>query len=148
MKPTITWIVVADGTTATVFEHSRPGTLQPVPGLRFEEEALKARDISADRPGRSFSSASPRRSAMSEPTDPVALNERRFVERLAERLEQERQKGRFERLVIAAAPAALGDMRPALSKQLRDTVIAELPKDLTNTPIPDLGKHFAEVLPV
>ncbi len=69
------------------------------------------------------------------------MRERKFVERLAEVLEQ-RLAGSFDRLVIAAAPTALGDLRPALSDGVKDSIIAEMPKDLTNIPTARTGRTF------
>jgi protein required for attachment to host cells len=148
MKKTVTWILVADGAQAQVFEHGGPGKgLAAVKDLHFEEKHLKAQDIMADRPGRSFASAGPgTRSAMEYSSNPVEVREERFVRALADKLEVLRQQGRFDRLIIAAAPAALGDIRPALSDGVKDTVIAELPKDLTNIPQPQLDRHFDQLL--
>src|SRR6478735_7756174 len=88
MKPTITWIVIADGDQAKVFEHEGPGKgLTAVRDMLFEQEHLKAGDIMADKPGRSFSSAGPgSRSSIEYSSDPVQVRERRFVEKLAEAL--------------------------------------------------------------
>lgn len=150
MKPTKTWIVVADGDQAKIFEHDGPGHgLHAVDGLQLEQERLKAQDIMADKPGRSFSSAGPNtRSAVDYRTDPVEARERRFVERLADLLEARHAAGDFDRLVIAAAPAALGDLRPALSESVRGAILAELPKDLTNIPTARLAEHFDGLLAV
>lgn len=144
MKPTVTWIVLADGDQAKVFENGGPGKgLTPVKDVNLEQDHLQARDIMADKPGRAGNTKGPgSRSSMEYHTDPVEVRERRFVERLAEVLDERRAEGRFDRLVIAAAPNALGDLRPALSDALRETIIAELPKDLTNIPIPKLAVHF------
>jgi protein required for attachment to host cells len=144
MKPTITWIVCADGNEAKVFEHTGPGKgLTAVKDIQMEQEPLKASEIMADKPGRAFSSAGPgARSSMEYSSDPVAVRERRFVEDLAEALEAARADGRFNRLVIAAAPNALGDLRPALSEAVRATILAELPKVLTNVPTDKLAAHF------
>ena len=51
-------------------------------------------------------------------------------------------------LVIAAAPAALGDIRPALSDGVRESILAEMPKDLTNIPVPKLAEHFDGLIAV
>lgn len=145
MKPTVTWIVIADGNQAKVFEHDGPGKgLKPLKDLNFEQEPLKAQEIMADKPGRSFSSAGGpgARSSIEYSSDPVAVRERRFAERLADLLDEKLQQGRFDRLVIAAAPAALGDIRPALSDRVKEKILAEMPKDLTNEPIPKLAAHF------
>jgi protein required for attachment to host cells len=150
MKAKTTWILIANGAQAKVLEHKGPGKgLQAVDGMQFEQEPLQAREIMADKPGRSISSmGSGGRSAMEYSSDPVAVRERRFVESVAAELEKHLQNGEFDRLVVAAAPTALGDLRPAFSKTLRDTIVAELPKDLTNTPTANLEAHFADVLPV
>lgn len=150
MKPKITWILIADGAQAKVFEHAGPGKgLKAISGLQFEQEPLQAREIMSDRPGRSISSmGSGGRSAIEYSSDPVAVRERRFVENVAAELEKKHQQHLFERLIIAAAPTALGDLRPALSKGLRDTIVAELPKDLTNVPAAQLQGHFADLLPI
>jgi protein required for attachment to host cells len=150
MKQITTWILVADGGQAQVYAHrSGERGLTAVEGLHFADRHLKAQDIMADRPGRSISSmGAGGRSAMEYSSDPVAVRERRFVEHLADELEKHRRDGAFDRLIIAAAPTALGDIRPALGKPLKEAVIAELPKDLTNVPPGQLAGHFAELLPV
>lgn len=147
MKATVTWILIADGTTAKVFEHTGPGRgLRAVDDLMFEQTPMKASEIMADRPGRAFASMGPGRSAI-ESSDPVAVRERQFVEGVAEALEQKRQLHAFDRLIVVAAPTALGDLRPAFGKALRDTIVAELPKDLTKLPTAQLSQHFADLLP-
>lgn len=149
MKAKVTWILIADGATAKVFEHNGPGKgLQAVDDLMFEQTPLKAGEIMADRPGRSFASVGGGRSAMEYSSDPVAVRERRFVENVAEELERKHQQHAFDQLIVAAAPTALGDLRPALSKGLRDTIVAELPKDLTNLPTAQLGQHFDGLLAI
>jgi protein required for attachment to host cells len=150
MKPTRTWIVIADGDRAKIFEHGGPGKgLRPVKDLSLEQEHLRAGEIMADKPGRAAAGTAPgSRAAMEYHTDPVEVRERRFVERLADVLEKKRAEGAFERLVIAAAPAALGDLRPALSEEVRNTILAELPKDLTNIPVPKLAEHFEGLIAV
>ena len=150
MKAIKTWVVVADGDQAKIFEHDGPGRgLHAVKDLNLEQDHLRAQDIMADRPGRTFSSAGPgSRSGVDYRSDPVAVRERRFVERLADVLDRKRQEGAFDRLVIAAAPAALGDLRPALSDEVKETILAELPKDLTNVPTPKLAEHFDGLIAV
>jgi protein required for attachment to host cells len=148
MKPIVTWVLVADGTQAEVFEHGGPGKgLIPVAGLHFEQEPLRAREINSDRPGRFAGGGVGSRSSVDE-ANPVQMREERFVKSLADKLETMRREGRFDRLIIAAAPSALGDLRPALSDGVKETVIAELPKDLTNVPKPQLARHFEQLLPV
>ena len=48
----------------------------------------------------------------------------------------------YDRLVIVAAPSALGDLRPAISEQVRAKVTGEVAKDLTKTPDGEVAGHF------
>jgi len=150
MKATKTWIVLADGDQAKIFEHDGPGKgLHAIKDLNLEQDHLRARDIMADKPGRAGAGTAPgSRAAMEYHTDPVDVRERRFVERLAEVLDERHRGGAFDRLVIAAAPAALGDLRPALSAEVKGTILAELAKDLTNVPLPKLAEHLDGVIAV
>ncbi|HEV7718173.1 MAG TPA: host attachment protein [Arsenicitalea sp.] len=149
MKPVITWVLVADGDRAKIFENCGPGKgLACVDGLELEQEHLRARDIMADKQGRSFSSVGHGRSAMEYPTDPVEQREAQFAKSMAELLDRKLSEGAFNRLIIAAAPNALGDIRPCLSAAVNKTVMAELPKDLTNIPAQQLGDHFKDILAV
>lgn len=149
MKPIITWVLVADGGQARVFENAGSGKgLTPVEGLDFSIPNLQAQDIMADKPGRSYSSVGHGRSAMEPQTDPVAYREAEFVKSVAGVLDEKKAEGAFDRLVIAAAPTALGYIRPALTPQVRKSLLAELHKDLTNVPVNALGKHFETVFSV
>jgi protein required for attachment to host cells len=61
-------------------------------------------------------------------------------ERLAEKA--------YDRLVIVAPPKALGDLRAALSEQVKPHVYAELDKDLVKTPTAELPQHLGAVMPI
>ncbi|MBK8083720.1 MAG: host attachment protein [Devosia sp.] len=149
MKAKVTWVLVADGGQAKVFENLGPGKgLRAITDLKFEDEHLQARELVSDRPGRSFSSVGHGRSAMEPSSDPVAVRERRFVEHLAIVLAGKLAEGAFDRLIVAAAPTALGDLRPALSKPLREVIVLELPKDLTKLTTPDLEASLSQHLAI
>jgi protein required for attachment to host cells len=81
MKPTRSWIVVADGAKARIFENHGPGK-----GLsaRPEEEMHRAlppsRDIASDKPGRSHDRNGPGRHAMEPPTDAHREDKRRYAD--------------------------------------------------------------------
>lgn len=150
MKPMKTWIVIADGDQAKIFENDGPGKgLHAIKDLSFAQDHLKASEIMADKPGRAGNTQGPgSRSGIAYHSDPVEVREQRFVERLADVLGKKHAEGAFARLVIAAAPAALGDLRPALTEEVKETILAELPKDLTNIPIPRLAEHFEGLIAV
>jgi len=149
MKPTVTWILIADGARARVLENTGPGRgLNEVPGLEVTGENLRAGEIMADRPGRAFASAGHGRSAMEPSTDPVEKQEADFAKSLADMLDEKLAKKAFDRLIIAAAPKALGVLRKAISSQVQATIMTEKAKDLTRIPNADLVQHFEDVLAV
>ena len=147
MKKTITWVLIANGAQARVLENTGPGKgLKQVNGLDWAIEPLQAQEIVSDRPGRSHSSVGGGRSAMEPKTDPVDYRETEFVKSVAATLDRKQQDGAFDRLIIAAAPIALGELRKAISPNVKKTVVAELNKDLTNTPTAQLDQHLDGII--
>jgi protein required for attachment to host cells len=152
-KKMVTWIVLADGARARVVANKGPGIdLQPI----YEEEDAKAmlpaREIEADRPGRTFDSggrgnaAAQGRHAYESPTDPRRKLQADFIRGVAELLEDAALKGSFDRLVLIAPPKALGDLRSSLTKNVSRMVSEEIPKDLVGVPIHELPERLQDVL--
>lgn len=149
MKKTVTWILIADGTQARVLEHGGPGKgLTQIEGLDWSIAPLQSQDINADRPGRASASGGSHRSAMEPRTDPAQHREAEFIRGVAAELDRRAKAGTYDRLVVAAAPIALGNLRKALSNHVKNTVIAELDKDLTNLPTSQLDKHLDGILAI
>jgi len=147
MKPTVTWVLIADGAQARILEYTGPSKgLVQIEGLKFQDAHMKNREIMADRPGRAFSSAGFGRSAMEQRTDPSDHREAEFLRSVAELINQKSLENAFRRLVIAAPPQALGDLRRFLTPATMEKVKAEISKDLTTVPILQLGKHFEGAL--
>jgi protein required for attachment to host cells len=146
--PTTTWVLIADGARARLLAQDKPfERLRPA----LEEEELtgttaQSREIGSDRPGRSFDSAGQGRHAMAPPTDPQRYAKYAFARELAERLEEAVHAGRFDRLVLVAAPKTLGDLRELLPGPVKAKVVAEIDKDLTHVPVRELPRHLAAVL--
>ncbi len=149
MKPVTTWILLADGTRARIVCNTGPGKgLQEVRGMEFEGSNSRSGDLMADRPGRTFDSAGAHRHAMEPHSDPQREAKRSFAAELVARLQDELQDQAFDRLVLVAAPATLGDIRKALPKPLLAVVHGEVAKDLVHIPNQELGDHLADVLAV
>ncbi len=144
MKKTVTWILIADGTQARVLEHAGPGKgLTSIKGLGWSIPPLQKQDIETDKPGRGGAGG-----VMEPKTDAAQHREAEFVRSVASVLDEKAKSGAYDRLVIAAAPIALGNLRKAISEHVKKTVLAELDKDLTNVPTPQLNKHFDGIIAV
>ena len=147
MKPTRTWILIADGARARVLENDGPGKgLHEVAGGVFHGDHAATHDIMSDREGRSHSSVGPGRSAIEAHSDPHRELKKKFAHQLADALADGLQRKAYDRLVIVAAPSALGDLRAALSDQVRAKVTGEVAKDLTKTPDGEVAEHLRDVL--
>ncbi len=147
MKPSVTWVLIADGAQARVLEYTGPSKgLTQIEGLKFEDARLRSGEIMADRPGRAVSSVGYGRSGMAQRTDPRDHRETEFLRSVADLINKKALDNVFRKLVIAAPPAALGDLRKFLSATVKEKISAEIAKDLTTVPILQLGKHFEGAL--
>lgn len=147
IKSPKTWILIADSSRARILRHCGPGKgLEAVDGHDFRSEQRKLRDILADRPGRVHDSAGKSRHAMEPATDAVRQDETAFARSLAAVLAKALRRRQFDRLVLVAPPKALGDLRSELSAPVQAALIAEVNKDLTGVPNPDVANHLENVL--
>jgi len=80
-----------------------------------------------------------------EPGAHEAEERRRFACYALEALEKEWAKGKADRIVIAAGPRMLGELRDQIPKALAAHVAAEMPKDLIRIAVHDLPAHFEDL---
>ncbi|MHA3841239.1 host attachment family protein [Sphingomonas aestuarii] len=136
--PNDTFIVVADGRKMLFFRND--GDAQN-PNLvverKREQDNPSDGDQGTDRPGRSFSSVGPGRSAYEE-TDFHQLEEDRFAAETAELLKKRALNNDFEKLIIVAPPKTLGELRKHYHKEVESRLIGEIDKSLTGHPVEDI----------
>jgi protein required for attachment to host cells len=144
-----TWILIADAAHARVLQtHGHGKPLIPVPDFEMHAELPRSHDLGSDRPTRTQDSMGSSRHAVEPRVDPHRELKRGFAVRVAERLEVAVTANDFDRLVIAAPPTMLGDIRHALHKRVKDLIVAEVAKDLVKIADRDLPPHFANVVPL
>ena len=145
-KPT-TWLLVADAGHARVFA-VEPDTrlIERVPMLELDAPTPPSREIASDRPGRTFDCAGEGRHAKAPPTDPLRFEKESFAREVAQRLERAATTGAFDRLVVVAAPAFLGDLRKVAAPALGSRIAHEVAKDLVHVPPHELDVRLGEVL--
>jgi len=122
-------VLVADGASARLFRNlgSENGHVK-----LHQEEALELDPaegvmptvLPADVPAREAEEAS-------------------FARQLAQKLNQDALSGRYQHLVLAADPQTLGQIRPLLHDEVRSRLLAEVPKNYTNTPREDIERALA-----
>ncbi len=148
MKPIRTYILVADGARARLLlSEGRGKPLTEVPGSDTRIDLKPDHELSAERPGRVHESANVSRHAI-ERDDLHRREKERFAQSLAEGLDKRLANREYDRLVIAAAPETLGAIRSALSDKVKTVILAEVAKDLTKIPNPQIKLHLGQDLPI
>lgn len=134
------FIVVADGRKMLFFRNEGD---EAHPNLEIERKRQQDNppdgDQKSDAPGRAFSSVGAARSAMEE-TDFHQLEEDRFAAETAELLRKRALNNDFDKLIIVAPPATLGELRKHYHKEVENRLIGEIAKDLTGHPVPEIER--------
>jgi protein required for attachment to host cells len=147
MKSTRTWVLIADGARARILENDGPNHgLTAIEGLEFQGDHSATHDLVPDREGRSFSSRGYGRSAIDARSDPHRDLKTKFANQLAGLLAQKLEQKFYDRLIIVASPVTLGDLRTAISPQVRASVVGEIAQDLTKIPNDEVAGHLKHVL--
>ncbi len=148
MKPTRTWVVVADGSRAHILLNEGPGKpLSFVQGTDFRHATPPDREIYTERPGRTHESAGVSRSSVHR-NDAHAQQKEQFVQIIIGFLKDKLQASDFDRWILVAPPEILSDFRQHLDQPLKDVLAGELAKDLTKIPTDKISSHLHDVLPV
>ena len=137
------WVVVANREHVHVYRKA-PDGLEEIadaqPGMEsIPTEAQKTSGHISAAPGSVFYTSNPLDRENHH-------DDKMFMKSVAAWLEKAGRADTFDRLIIAAAPIALGDIRKAISPAVRKTVVAELNKDLTNLPTSQLDQHFDGII--
>lgn len=136
------WVVVCDGRKALILENRGD---EKYPNLRMKE-VLEHADQStheqgAAAPGRVHAALGSARSAI-EQTDWHDIEERKFLERLADHLDTVLTAGPHRGVIVVAPARALGMIRRAYSPALRKAIRLEIDKDWVKEPIDKIERQL------
>lgn len=135
---TDTWVVVADGNKYLILRnHGWPDQLDLRVLKHDEIDVPQTQDIARDRAGRQPERF---RSGVSgfKQLDEHEARETAFARDLASKLNRWAEQKRFKDIAIFADPETLGEMRAAYSDLLKECLVGEVPKNLTNLTTPDI----------
>jgi len=126
-------VVVADGGHARFLRWSA--------GMPREERVFdsstvhrRAAELSSDRPGTGFESASPARHAMEPRHDPHELAKEEFAKLVADEVSEAAESGGFDGVVLAAPARVLNVIRGNLDAAAAGKIAGVLRKDLVKLP--------------
>ncbi|HZG09211.1 MAG TPA: host attachment family protein [Allosphingosinicella sp.] len=138
--PHNSFVVVADGKKMLFFRNEGDAEFPKLQVERKREQENPAdADQSRDRPGRTFDSGGPGRSAYEE-TDFHQLEEDRFAHETAEMLKKRALRNDFDQLIIVAPPRTLGELRKHYHKEVEKRLAGEIAKDLTGHPVAEIER--------
>ncbi|MBZ0218358.1 MAG: host attachment protein [Fimbriimonadaceae bacterium] len=147
MATKVTWVLIADGARARLLVNTGRGTgLKPALDQEFIGDKRQSRELTSDKPGRTFDRGGQGRHSMEPPTDPHRHEQHMFARSLADLFEEKQKHNAFDRLIVVAPPKTLGDLRAEFPKAVADLVSDELNKDLTKIPIHELPDHLSELI--
>lgn len=139
-----TWVVVADGTRARLFNRHKNRKLEEFDVLLSPEHRLHEGDLVTDRGGRGVASNGTVSHGVGTRNATKNHEMTGFARRLASRLEEGRTAGELERLVLVAPPRFLGTLRSQLSHHSADLVALTIDKELTTLSAEKLEGHLPE----
>lgn len=137
-----TWIVVADSAHARILATTQSvNTPAEIASLEHPESRMKQSELVSDKPGQTNDRMGVAQNQMEEP-DYRGQEQEDFASSIIEKLEEGRQQGRFDSLVLVAAPNFLGILRNSLSKPLSKMVTQSLDKNLVTHDEESIRKHL------
>lgn len=143
MKQARIWYVIADGGRARFVERDDAGAYRTVLSFVAADLHKRSSDLGRDRPARVNESANVARHAVEPRRDLHEAAKQDFIALVAEEIEAEHGRDRFDRLVLVAPPGVLTELKQKLAKPLVQIAVQDLQKDLTKVPDHDLAAHLA-----
>ena len=137
------WVIVADGSRARIFEVGSSSKLHEIETLAHPESRQHEQELTSDLPGRAYDSSGEGRHAMGSTVEPKQHEVETFAKQIADHLDKARTDNRLGKLVVIAAPGMLGELRKAFSAELSKLVLGEIDKDLTQHSVEDIQQHVA-----
>jgi protein required for attachment to host cells len=141
-------VVVCDGRKAMILERSGG---RECPNLQMreilEQTNVSTREQGTHAPRRVHQSVGPARSAVAQAADLHDIAERSFLATVAHHLDAAVAREPAKRVMVVAAPRALGMLRQAYSPVLRGAICDEVGKDWVKMPIWQIERRLPQTKP-
>jgi protein required for attachment to host cells len=140
-----TWALIADGSWARIVENNgRAHAWAAIEGMTFGSDGAfdATKDVDADEQVYTIETPGTDGQAETVPIDTVRTVKTLFAEQLSEVLSRGLETGAYERLILAAPPKMLRDLKLCLSDKVVSRIAGESNDDLTEIPVGDLGGYL------
>lgn len=143
----ITWVLIADGSRARLFENARRDEpLHQLESFLNADARLPGRQLTTGRLPTVNESMGYSRHSIEPHTTLREKQMAGFAKELADALERGRTARRYDRLILVAPPKFLGALHDCFDKPLRNCVIGELRRDITTLSEPEIHERVARLL--
>ncbi len=139
--PHNSFILVADGRKSLFFRNEGDADF---PDFRVEATDSHPNPAHHEQASDLAGRASGRRGSSMEEVDFHQQEEDRFAADTAGLLKARALRNEFDTLVVVAPPRTLGELRKHYHPEVEKRLVAEVPKDLVNTPVPEIEKILRE----
>ena len=137
------WVLIGDGTKALFLHNAGDEEILNLRRLEVRRQDNPAtRDQGSDAPGRGVSASGTRFGSLGG-TDFHQIEEDRFAAAIADEINRGAHEDAFREIVIVAPPKCLAEIRKDLSAEAHRKVTAEIAKDYTHHPIPEIERLLA-----
>ena len=143
-----TWILLADGGGARLFQTRNGQGLELLLSVPHPAGRMQNQELDSDRDGRSFQSTGGSSHVVASEHDTKSHAVDVFVHDLAELLRDGRVGDKFQALVLVAEPTFLGRLRYVLDKSTYALVSGEIAKDLMGVADTELPRFLREVVAI
>lgn len=141
-KNPVTWVLVADAREAQIYVRGRNHDMLVPVGDTLKAKPIE-RETGRHALGRVYESKSATRHMVEPAVDIRQETRQRFMREVAEKLEASWEQHAFDRLVLIGPPKVIGNLRENLPDDVKETVIAEVGKELTHAPLQALSLYLA-----
>ncbi|MBL8631104.1 MAG: host attachment protein [Rhodospirillaceae bacterium] len=137
------WLLTVDGAKAQIYVIA-PVTFRPT-ALRdgvFKQSNRPSRAITSDKPGHRGHAGTGRRHSLSLRSDPHNQAETAFVKMVATHINAAAREKRFSRLIVAAPPKAIRDLRDTLNAATQKKIAAEITHEWTKLGVREIERRL------
>ncbi|VAW62371.1 hypothetical protein MNBD_GAMMA09-3593 [hydrothermal vent metagenome] len=135
-----TWVLVAESSRAKIFEVETEETkksLKELSDFSHSDSRSHKQHLSGSQQKES------RHSQLTSQLDSHKSHERtEFARSLGEHLNNARNKGQFNKLILMSPPKFLGDLRKSLGHETNKFVVSEIDKNLVRHNISEIQAHM------
>jgi len=137
-----TWVVVAESSRAKIFEIDKKNApLIELQGFTHTPSRMHEHNLTSDLPGRGTSSSHGSHK-FSNHTSPKEYESVEFARVLGSHLDEARNRGEFDKLIIMSPPGFLGHLRKEISNETSKYIVSEIDKNLVRHNTQDIQAHL------